>query len=169
MMPGVYAFNDKSKDPWFAPAGLNRGALPNVTRAEKVIGNQTTTVKKDENDDCYIQITGSYTNRSRFVTVNAVNNPTPNYLDAAGVVGGTLPGAYSASLPLVASGTFGGGTGNFGATNFYGDIASGATGTQGVGPNDYTQSISLLKNKDLYNYNVLAIPGVISGLSAISP
>ena len=35
MMPGVYAFNDKSKDPWFAPAGLNRGALPNVIRAEK--------------------------------------------------------------------------------------------------------------------------------------
>ena len=37
MMPGVYAFNDKSKDPWFAPAGLNRGSLPNVIRAEKAL------------------------------------------------------------------------------------------------------------------------------------
>ena len=159
--------NDTGKDKVILEQYLNLSLDPfSPNYIEQVIGNQTTTVLKDENDDCYIQITGSYTNRSRYVVVNAVNNPTPNYLDAAGVVGGTLPGAYSASLPLVASGSFGGATGNFGATKFYGDIGSGATGTQGVGPNDYTQSISLLKNKDLYNYNILTIPGVISGISA---
>ena len=31
-IPGVYAFNDKVGEPWFAPAGLNRGALPTVLK-----------------------------------------------------------------------------------------------------------------------------------------
>jgi len=29
-IPGVFAYNDKVGEPWFAPAGLNRGALPTV-------------------------------------------------------------------------------------------------------------------------------------------
>ena len=35
MIPGVYAFTDSSSDAWFAPAGLTRGALGNVTKAER--------------------------------------------------------------------------------------------------------------------------------------
>jgi hypothetical protein len=35
MIPGVYAFTDASSDAWFAPAGLTRGALGNVTKAER--------------------------------------------------------------------------------------------------------------------------------------
>jgi hypothetical protein len=62
---------------------------------------------KDENNDHYLQITGSYENKSRYILVNSILHPTPNYLDSAGVVGGTPSGIYSASLPLVASGTFG--------------------------------------------------------------
>lgn len=34
-IPGVYAFNDKVGEPWFAPAGLNRGSLPTVVRTQK--------------------------------------------------------------------------------------------------------------------------------------
>ena len=34
-IPGVYAFTDSSSDPWFAPAGLIRGALGNVVKAER--------------------------------------------------------------------------------------------------------------------------------------
>ena len=34
-IPGVYAFTDASSDPWFAPAGLVRGALGNVVKAER--------------------------------------------------------------------------------------------------------------------------------------
>lgn len=30
VIPGVIAFNDAVAEPWFAPAGLNRGGLPNV-------------------------------------------------------------------------------------------------------------------------------------------
>jgi phage tail sheath protein FI len=35
MIPGVYAFNDSVAEPWFAPAGTNRGVLSNVIRAER--------------------------------------------------------------------------------------------------------------------------------------
>ena len=34
-IPGVYSFTDASSEPWFAPAGLIRGALGNVIRAER--------------------------------------------------------------------------------------------------------------------------------------
>ena len=35
MMGGVYAFNDNSSEPWFAPAGINRGGLGTVIQAER--------------------------------------------------------------------------------------------------------------------------------------
>jgi len=35
MIPGVYAFTDNSSDPWFAPAGITRGSLGTVLRAER--------------------------------------------------------------------------------------------------------------------------------------
>jgi phage tail sheath protein FI len=35
LMPGVYAFNDKSAEAWFAPAGINRGGLSTVVQAER--------------------------------------------------------------------------------------------------------------------------------------
>ena len=35
LIPGVYAYNDKVGEPWFAPAGLNRGALPTVVKTQK--------------------------------------------------------------------------------------------------------------------------------------
>jgi hypothetical protein len=37
MIPGVYAFNDNVAEPWFAPAGVNRGVLSNVTMAERYL------------------------------------------------------------------------------------------------------------------------------------
>ena len=39
MIPGVYAFNDNSTEAWFAPAGLNRGGLSTVVRAERKLTN----------------------------------------------------------------------------------------------------------------------------------
>ena len=34
-VPGVYAFTDASSDPWFAPAGITRGGMGQVIRAER--------------------------------------------------------------------------------------------------------------------------------------
>ena len=36
-IPGVYAYNDRVGEPWFAPAGLNRGALPTVIRTQRTL------------------------------------------------------------------------------------------------------------------------------------
>ena len=35
MIPGVYAYNDKAGEAWFAPAGINRGGLGTVRQAER--------------------------------------------------------------------------------------------------------------------------------------
>lgn len=35
LIPAVYAFNDNAAEPWFAPAGINRGGLGQVIRAEQ--------------------------------------------------------------------------------------------------------------------------------------
>ena len=35
MMGGVFAFNDRAAEPWFAPAGINRGGLGTVIQAER--------------------------------------------------------------------------------------------------------------------------------------
>ncbi len=39
MIPGVYAFNDRAGEAWFAPAGLSRGGLSTVLRAERKLTN----------------------------------------------------------------------------------------------------------------------------------
>ena len=35
MIPAVFAYNDSISEPWFAPAGINRGGLDTVIRAER--------------------------------------------------------------------------------------------------------------------------------------
>ena len=39
MIPGVYAYNDRAGEPWFAPAGINRGGLGSVRQAERKLTN----------------------------------------------------------------------------------------------------------------------------------
>jgi hypothetical protein len=51
MIPGVYAFTDASSDPWFAPAGITRGGLGQVIRAERklTVGNRNTLYEANVN------------------------------------------------------------------------------------------------------------------------
>jgi phage tail sheath protein FI len=51
MIPSVYAFNDASTEPWFAPAGINRGTLPTVIKAERILtqGNRDTLYEANVN------------------------------------------------------------------------------------------------------------------------
>ena len=51
MMLGVYAFNDNAGEPWFAPAGLSRGGLSTVIRAERNLtnGNRNTLYEANVN------------------------------------------------------------------------------------------------------------------------
>ena len=41
MIAGVYAFNDRVSEPWFAPAGINRGGLSTVVRVEQKLNQST--------------------------------------------------------------------------------------------------------------------------------
>lgn len=102
-----------------------------------------------------IELSGSYPNKSAYVRVKAVNLLTPNYLDNNGVA----KNQYTSSIPLVASGTFGGAAGDIKAgANFYNNINS--SNTQGLVAANYTNMINLLSNADDYRYNMIVTPGL---------
>lgn len=105
---------------------------------EAVIGNQTIST-----DNGYTDISGDYTNKSRYVRVKSVSVPTPNYFDNNGVA----KAQYTASIPVNASGSFSGGNGTLAAV-------------YGLSNDDYTSSINLLANQDEFRYNVITVPGL---------
>ena len=49
MIGGVYAYNDSVSEPWFAPAGINRGGLTNVVRAERQLPASSRDTLYEEN------------------------------------------------------------------------------------------------------------------------
>jgi phage tail sheath protein FI len=125
-----------------------------------------------EDGSYYMQITGSYPNKSNYVRVRSVNRPTPGYLNQYG----QPYSQYTASLPAVGSGsyqgTFGAATGklwgcfdkaplnlfeNIKITNS--TVATDNTNIQGVFPTNYTVALSLLENGDAYDFNVVYAPG----------
>lgn len=140
-----------------------------------VIGDQTQTARIDSTGDYYLQTTGSYRNNSRYVRVSSVYQPTPNYFSTIGVA----QNVYTASLPIVGSGSlqgaFGGAAGviygSFGkaAVNFFENIPNNtstvvtpSTNIQGVHPADYAIGINLLENNNEYDFNVIYAPGLTS-------
>jgi len=124
----------------------------------KVIGDAKQTVTNDGND-YYLQYTGEYANKSRYIRVKSVGTPTLNYLNNAG----SAKAEFTGSIPLAGSGSFGDadGTpfGNGTAAKFYGDITN--DDTQGLIAENYTDSFRLLANQDLFQYNCIAAPGLI--------
>ena len=105
---------------------------------EAVIGNQSTTT-----DNGYVQTTGDYTNKSRYIRVKSIALTTPNYFDNNGIP----VSSYTSSIPVAASGSFGGAAGTNGAV-------------YGLTNSDYTSSISLLGNVDEFKFNIITTPGV---------
>jgi hypothetical protein len=126
---------------------------------EKVIGNQYETIQED-NGEYFIQLNGEYPNSSNYVRVKQVNQTTPNYFDNLG-----LPkNEYTGSLPIASQGVFGDGKGDNIPSGFAGNYYENITNNniQGLTANDYTESISLLANKDAYKYNFITTPGLIA-------
>jgi hypothetical protein len=130
----------------------------------KVIGDQYNTIVGTGTDK-YLQVNGSYSNRSRYVYVSSITDETPNYLNAAGERSND---AYTASLPLISSGNFHNANGDlfYTSASFYGDVQAGDI--QGLKADDYTQSLYLLNNPDLYNYNLLTFPGITTQQAGVS-
>lgn len=134
----------------------------------KVIGDQTQTLRYDSDGSPYLELSGSFPNRSRFIRIEGVNN-TLRYLNSAGTI---RSAALSASLPAAVSGTFGyGNDGNVVHPRaMYENIF--ATNTQGFNPASaswgqtaYQDAIDILSNKDQFDLNLLLIPGIMDGLN----
>ena len=139
-----------------------------------VIGDQTQTVSIDDLSNYYLQTSGSYQNKSRYIRVKTVNTPTPGYFNQYGQ---PTSNQYTASLPLAGSGSnngsFGTATGqifgSFGVepVNFFENIPSALgdgsvpnRNIQGLRSGDYNIAINLMENKDEYDINVLYAPGI---------
>ena len=131
---------------------------PNATNyIEKVIGNSKQTVEQDAGTgEYYIKNDGTYNTLSNYVRVKSVATKTLNYFDNAG----NAKDAYTGSIPVASAGTFGAATGTSFATitgTFYENIG---TNTQGLVADNYTVSLNLLSNRDLFRYNLIAAPGL---------
>jgi hypothetical protein len=125
-----------------------------------VIGDQTQNYNPSTNQ---ITTSGSYANRSNYIRVKSVLTPTPNYFDNNGVA----KSAYTSSLPVNASGSFTGATGNpvaAGGNKYYNEISN--TDTQGLSGSDYTNMINLLSNQDDYRFNLLVTPGLVNAFAS---
>jgi hypothetical protein len=136
----------------------------------KVIGDQYYTLEDSGTSDPYLQLNGDYPVRSRYVRVE-VNRKTLNYLDENGTI---RLNEASASLPQVVSGAFGGGLDglvihpramyeSISNTNVQGFNLAAAAAT---GSDAYNDAINLLANADEYDFNLLALPGLVDNYTS---
>jgi uncharacterized protein len=166
--------DDSNNNPVVLESWTNMSLDPTQPNfVSRVIGDNKFNYNATEN---YLEVSGSYPNRSRFIRVKEVNSPTPNYLDNAG----NAKDIYTGSIPVVgsgsANGSFSGGTGsNISANytdggNYYykAGTASGAVNgvTQGLIGADYDNMLDLLANQDDYAFNVLLTPGLFNSAHA---
>lgn len=138
----------------------------------KVIGDQTNTLRYDSSGMPYLEQSGSYPNRSRFIRVTEVTN-TMNYLNSNGQI---RVGSLSGSLPAAGSGSFSGGSDgnvthpramydNIWNNNTQGfNLASGSA----YGYAAYQDALSILSNRDQYDINLLLLPGLVDNCAAHS-
>jgi hypothetical protein len=122
----------------------------------KIIGDTYQQVVTDSDVNTYVQSVGNYPNNSNYVYVASIT-PTPNYFDN----NGTARSEYTASIPVLGSGSFTGGTGDIlsATNNFYEGINAN---TQGLVAASYTTALSLLANKEEYSYKVITAPGLLN-------
>ena len=144
-------FNDLSLDP------------NSSNYIERVVGNQTRTKTTDGDGNVYVQTSGEFVNQSNFVRISAVNLPTLNYVGTDGLTVGSDANniSFSGSLPIAQSGSFNGATGKNGEAGAKYNDAITNTNTQGLIGTNYADSISLLGNKDEYEFNIISAPGLI--------
>lgn len=126
-----------------------------------VIGDQYSTISPDSTQ---IITVGDYPSKSKYIYVSAVNRPTLNYLANDGVTVNVDGNGDSLSgyLPTAQSGSFSGATGDIQVANaqFFGDIDGNVAGLQGLVEGDYSNAITLLGNKDEFQFNIISAPGL---------
>ena len=133
---------------------------------ESKIGTQYKTTATDGTKN-YVKTVGDYVNKSNYIYISAVNNQLPGYLLNDGVtVNSNGSTSYSASMPILESGSFHSATGDIAPAdaNYFSSISN--TDTQGVNGADYSTAISILSNKDEYIFNIVSAPGLVYENSA---
>jgi hypothetical protein len=129
------------------------------------IGDQFNTLADSGETQPYLQLTGDYQNKSKYVRVTT-HVTTYNYLDENGNV---RDASLSGSLPAVGSGSFNGGSDGtvLHPQKFYDTIED--TNVQGFNPDiagnggtSYSDAIALLKNQDEYDINLITLPGLVN-------
>jgi len=153
----VRAGNDSTNSKVILESFNNVSLDPNSTNyIASVIGDQYSTLSGGE-----IITSGDYVNKSNYVYVSAVNKPTLNYLgnDGLTIQSGSDNVSYTHYLPAAQSGSFGSATGEIalGGAKYFGDINAN---TQGLVAGNYTSVITLLGNKDEFQFNIISAPGV---------
>ena len=130
----------------------------------KRIGSQYKSLE-GSGDNVYIAVNGEYPNVSKYVYVDKVLATTLDYLDDDGNIRVT---DSNKKIPVNGSGSF-----NSGSGSILGDLQEGivlnenisaASNTQGLKGDNYTNVITLLKDKDAYPFNVLTVPGLMYDL-----
>ena len=112
-----------------------------------------------------VEISGSFDGGSSFVRVKSVTNT----IDSIDNNGTYKASTFSGSLPAVASGSFSGGVAATNrAASFFEANDTAATECQGFAAADYSAALTLLSNKDEYDFNLLIVPGVTLGTGALS-
>ena len=148
--------NAKSVVESFTNVSLDPKASNYIAR---IVGDTTTNLIGAGTSDPYLQESGSFPNASRYVRVKSVTLKTPDYFNNNGVANN----AYTSSIPVAQTGSFGAATGDIvtinGVQNFNENINN--INTQGVIGSNYTDAINLLANKDDYQYNIISTPGLI--------
>jgi len=157
---------------------------PNTTNyIAKVIGDQAYQIRYDSGGSPYLELTGSYPNRSRFVRVEVYQN-TLKYLTNEGSI---RDQSLTASLPGGFSGSISGSTFVEEAIPLSGTFADGSDGTvahpkamnqniwntntqgfnlavAGSGKTAYEDAIDILSNRDQFDFDLLLTPGLIDNL-----
>ena len=176
----VRSGNDTHKRKQILETWNNLTLDPNTSNyIGKRIGDQKWNIRGSGTTDPYLQLSGSYPNKSKYVRVE-VSKQTVDYLDENGNV---RDNSLSASLPGLNSGGFADGadgyvgfdalgnqTGGSSPANFYENIND--TNTQGFQPqtaangkDSYEDALNILKNQDEYDINLIMIPGLMDKLS----
>ena len=158
--------DDSNTNPIILESYNNLSLDPNQDNyIARVIGDTYFNYNSTEN---YLEISGSFPNRSRYVRVSNVNTPTPNYFNNAGIAKSEFTGSIPAPGSGSANGSFAGGAGSIipsgRVMNLYQYI--NATDSQGLVGADYNNMLNLLSNQDDYRFNVLLTPGITNATHA---
>ena len=179
----IRAGNDNIKRKQTLETFNNVSLDPNSTNfILKMIGDQKQNVRTEDGVK-YLQLSGSYANKSRFVRVKSTKT-TIDYIDENGNV---RDGSLSGSLPALGSGSSNGGftggadgmsgfdaLGNHlgdktGASpaNFYENISTNNSQgfdptAAGEGKTGYEDALDLIANQDEFDVNLILLPGIIS-------